>query len=154
MNDQHIPDKIYPKNESNKLLGEKQDGMIALINDETPHLGQTGTPPLSTDAVAFATLSRLRKNLLFTVVIVAITTDTIGTSCLFVSTEAVARDMDLEQGGNAIWIISAYAMAFAACIPLGGRLCDVFPPQWWYLSGFAGMSALTLGNSFGESLQP
>jgi hypothetical protein len=33
--------------------------MIALINDETPHLGQTGTPPLSTDAVAFATLSRL-----------------------------------------------------------------------------------------------
>lgn len=152
MNDQHISENAYREYGSDKSPGENQVGSTPFINDETLDLGQMSTPSLSANAAAFATLSRLRKNLLFTFVAVAITTDTIGTSCLFVSTEAVAQDMDLAQGGNAIWIISAYAMAFAACIPLGGRLCDVFPPQWWYLSAFAGMSALTLGNSFGESL--
>lgn len=104
-----------------------------------------------TNADGFASLARLRKNILYAVVTVAIATDTLGTSCLFVSTEEIARDIGLAEGGNAIWIISAYAMAFAACIPLGGRLCDVSPAQWSYLGGFIGMVGLTLGNSFGES---
>ncbi|MCP6491231.1 hypothetical protein NL519_34355, partial [Klebsiella pneumoniae] len=68
-------------------------------------LGDT-TP---TNADGFASLPRLRKNLLFVVVTIAMATDTLGTSCLFVSTEEIARDMDLSEGGNAIWIISAYA---------------------------------------------
>lgn len=104
-----------------------------------------------TNADGFASLTRLRKNLLFIVVTIAMATDTLGTSCLFVSTEDIARDMNLAEGGNAIWIISSYAMAFAACIPLGGRLCDVLPAQWSFLGGFVGMTGLTLGNSFGES---
>lgn len=109
-----------------------------------------GTTP--TNADGFASLARLRKNLLFVVVTIAMATDTLGTSCLFVSTEEIARNMGLSEGGNAIWIISAYAMAFAACIPLGGRLCDVLPAQWSFLGGFVAMTGLTLGNSFGERL--
>ncbi|KAJ9099734.1 hypothetical protein QFC20_005612 [Naganishia adeliensis] len=101
-----------------------------------------------TNADGFASLTRLRKNLLFIVVTIAMATDTLGTSCLFVSTGEIARDMSLTEGGNAIWIISSYAMAFAACIPLGGRLCDVLPAQWSFLGGFVGMTGLTLGNSF------
>jgi MFS family permease len=105
---------------------------------------------LPTNADEFASLPPLRKNILYVVVTIAMATDTLGESCFFVSTEQIARDMNLAQGGNAIWIISAYAMAFAACIPLAGRLCDVFPAQWWYLGGFVGMSGFTLGNSFGK----
>ncbi|KAJ9127750.1 hypothetical protein QFC24_000033 [Naganishia onofrii] len=41
------------------------------------------------------------------------------------------------QGGNAIWIVSASAMAFAAFIPLGGRLADVLsPPFGEFETGF------------------
>lgn len=116
------------------------------LSDESPELS------IPTNADGFANLTRLRKNLLFTVVTIAMATDTLGTSCLFVSTEAIARDMGLAEGGNAIWIISSYAMAFAACIPLGGRLCDVLPAQWSFLGGFVGMTGLTLGNSFGVPL--
>lgn len=104
-----------------------------------------------TNAEGFALLPPRRKNLLFAVLTVAIAIDTLGTSSLFVSTEEIARDMGLSEGGNAIWIISAYAMAFAACIPLGGRLCDVLPAQWPFIGGFVAMTGLTMGNSFGES---
>ncbi|KAJ9108697.1 hypothetical protein QFC21_000017 [Naganishia friedmannii] len=64
------------------------------------------------------------------------------------TTEIIARDEKLTNGANAIWIISASAMAFAACMPLGGRLADVTPPHWWFVVGCLGMSGFALGNSF------
>lgn len=119
--------------------------------NDLPLSAKPGELFIPTNADGFANLTRLRKNLLFVVVTIAMATDTLGTSCLFVSTEEIARDMGLAEGGNAIWIISSYAMAFAACIPLGGRVCDMLPAQWSYFGGFVGMTGLTLGNSFGES---
>lgn len=96
-----------------------------------------------------AALSRLRKNLLYAVLTLTLGSHNLGISCLFTTTEAIAADLGLDQGGNAIWLISSYAMAFAACIPLGGRLADVAKPQWCFLAGLIGMTALTLGHSFG-----
>lgn len=106
--------------------------------------------PRSSSAV-FASLPQLRKNLIYTVISLALAIDLLNTWGLFTAIDKIARDVGLEQGGNAVWIISAYAVAFAACIPLGGRLCDVLPVQWWFTGGFAGMACLNLGNSFGES---
>jgi MFS family permease len=70
-------------------------------------------------------------------------------TALMTTTELIARDEDLT-GGNAIWILSASAMTFAAFMPLGGRLADVSPPQWWFVSGSLGLSVCAVGNSFGE----
>lgn len=99
---------------------------------------------------AFAVLPRLRKNLLYLVLTLTLGSNNLGISCLFTTTEAIAADLHLDEGGNAIWIVSSYAMAFAACIPLGGRLADIAKPQWCFLGGLIGMTALTLGSSFGR----
>lgn len=114
--------------------------------------GQTESPhDLSQNSAAFASLPRLRKNLLYTTISLALALDIFATWGLFPPLDLVARDLSLAEGGNAVRIVSAYAMAFAACIPLGGRLCDVFPAQWWFVGGFAGMAGLSLGLSFSES---
>ncbi|KAJ9104752.1 hypothetical protein QFC19_003893 [Naganishia cerealis] len=97
-------------------------------------------------------LPSLRKSALYTVCSIAVATEALSTSCLFTATKIVAEDENLTSGGNAVWIFSASAIAFAACIPLGGRLADVSPPHWWLVSGLLGMSAFALGNSFGESV--
>lgn len=103
------------------------------------------------NSAVFASLTPLRKNLIYTIISLALAVDLLNTWGLFTAIDKIARDVGLEQGGNAVWIVSAYAVAFAACIPLGGRLCDVLPVQWWFTGGFAGMACLNLGNSFGES---
>ncbi|KAJ9099710.1 hypothetical protein QFC20_005588, partial [Naganishia adeliensis] len=100
------------------------------------------------NSTIFASLSQLRKNLIYTIISLALAIDLINTWGLFTAIDKIARDVGLEQGGNAVWIVSAYAVAFAACIPLGGRLCDALPVQWWFTGGFAGMACLNLGNSF------
>jgi hypothetical protein len=125
------------------------------INKASPDLPQElpaehTNSPRSTNAHAFAALPSLRKNLLYTVLTSALAINYISNSSLFTTIETIAASIHLSEGGNAIWMISAYAMAFAACIPLAGRLSDVFRPQWCFLSGLAGICALTLGNSFGK----
>ncbi|KAI5454811.1 hypothetical protein NCC49_003693 [Naganishia albida] len=100
------------------------------------------------NSAVFASLTPLRKNLIYTIISLALAVDLLNTWGLFTAIDKIARDVGLEQGGNAVWIVSAYAVAFAACIPLGGRLCDVLPVQWWFTGGFAGMACLNLGNSF------
>jgi hypothetical protein len=95
-------------------------------------------------------LSSLRKNAIYFVCCLAIATDALVATALMTTTELIARDEDLTSGGNAIWILSASAMTFAAFMPLGGRLADVSPPQWWFVSGSLGLSVCAVGNSFGE----
>jgi hypothetical protein len=130
---------------------------IPIDNPNKESSAQSTTSPDSVHDVAhsnsavFASLPQLRKNLIYTVISLALAIDLLNTWGLFTAIDKIARDVGLEQGGNAVWIVSAYAVAFAACIPLGGRLCDVFPVQWWFTGGFAGMACLNLGNSFGES---
>lgn len=98
---------------------------------------------------AFAALSRLRKNLLYLVLIFTLGSHNLGISCFFTTTEAIAADLRLDQGGNAIWVVTSYAMTFAAFIPLSGRLADVVKPQWCFLSGLGGIAVLLLGSGFG-----
>jgi MFS family permease len=118
---------------------------------EQPKIGkeQPATPP-SIPAHPLSLLPRIRSNLLYTTLCIALSLDTLSTSSMLASTEIIAADIGLTEGGNAIWIVSSSAMAFAAFIPLGGRLADVLSPRWWFVGGFVGMAALTLGNSFGE----
>jgi MFS family permease len=124
---------------------------IASSPEECPDTESMPQDVPSTNADAFASLSRFRKNLLYTVITLALAIDVLNVWGIFVALERIAHDVGLEQGGNAIWNVSVYAIAFAACIPLGGRLCDVLPVQWWFVAGFAGMGCLDLGSSFGES---
>jgi hypothetical protein len=154
MDTKHIESANASSAKTSDLTREKELSASTSTANNVSLYQEPLKPTAPTNADGFASLARLRKNILYAVVTVAIATDTLGTSCLFVSTEEIARDIGLAEGGNAIWIISAYAMAFAACIPLGGRLCDVLPAQWSYLGGFIGMAGLTLGNSFGESYVP
>jgi hypothetical protein len=105
------------------------------------------------NSAIFASLSQLRKNLIYNIISLALAVDLLNTWGLSTAIDKIARDVGLKQGGNAVWFVSAYAVAFAACIPLGGRLCDVLPVQWWFTGGFAGVACLNLGYSFGESLR-
>lgn len=123
----------------------------AEIDAKSTSQRDTQLPPANIHANAFASLPRLRKNLLFAVIATALAIDVLGTWGLFVVIDAIAEDIGLAQGGKAIWIVSAYAVAFAACIPLGGRLCDVYPAQWWFTGAFLAVACLNMGNSFGES---
>lgn len=126
--------------------GSKRNPVEDAIHEET----QPSEWSPNSNLGAFAELSATRKNLLYIVLGIALGVDTLGTSAFLTTIDLIAKDIGLDEGGNAIWIVSAYATAFAACIPLGGRLSDISPPQWWFLAGFAAMSGLTLGNSFGK----
>ncbi|KAJ9125081.1 hypothetical protein QFC22_000034, partial [Naganishia vaughanmartiniae] len=108
----------------------------------------TTTAPVHTALHPLAALPSLRKNVLYLLCCLAVAADCLVACALVTATEIVARDQDLTSGGNAVWILSASAMAFAACIPLGGRLADVSPPQWWFVGGSLGVSCFALGNSF------
>jgi hypothetical protein len=120
---------------------EKDTGAQSSVIEQDPSLA---------NSKAFASLSRLRKNLVYTVISVALAVDTLNIWGLFVAIDTVASEIGLAEGGNAVWVISAYAMSFGAFIPLGGRLCDVLPAQLCFIGGFAGMSCLSLGLSFSE----
>ncbi|KAJ9108698.1 hypothetical protein QFC21_000018 [Naganishia friedmannii] len=128
-------DKNGPDQSSEHATDQPNIGNDTLLTPSVP------THPLSQ-------LPRLRRNLLYTVLCIALSLDALSTSSMFTSTEIIAADIGLAEGGNAIWIVSASAMASAAFIPLGGRLADVLPPRWWFVGGFVGMTGLTLGNSF------
>jgi MFS family permease len=134
LNDNDVPERKHGDPISEHTTGQS----------ESPH-------DLSQNSSALASLPRLRKNLLYTTISLALAIDMFATWGLFPPLDLVARDLGLAEGGNAVWIVSAYAMAFAACIPLGGRLCDVFPAQGWFVGGFAGMAGLSLGLSFSGS---
>lgn len=74
------------------------------------------------NSATFASLSQLRKNLIYTIISLALAVDLLNTWGFFTAIDKIACDVVLEQGGNAVWIVSAYAVALAACIPLRGRL--------------------------------
>lgn len=112
--------------------GETADGTESMTQHDKP-----------SNSEAFASLPQFRKNFLYAIISLALAIDVLNTWGIFVAIDTIARDVGLAEGGNAVWIVGAYAMAFAACIPLGGRLCDLFPAQWWFVGGFAGMACLS-----------
>lgn len=130
-------------------MGNSNDEPLALDSGQRLHATTPSEP-----ANPLSTLAPVRKNTLYAVLCVSVSTHALSACCLVTSIQIIAHDMHLGTSGNAIWLVSATAMAFAACIPLGGRLADVFPPQWCFVIGSLGMTSFALGNSFGKPNLP
>jgi hypothetical protein len=61
----------------------------------------------------FAAMSMTRKHILLAIFTSAACIDNIGFNSLLTTTETIATDLGLE-GGNMVWVVTAYGMTFAS----------------------------------------
>ncbi|MDX6361934.1 MAG: hypothetical protein QOC85_937 [Streptomyces sp.] len=74
----------------------------------------------------------------FVVCLVTIVLAILDTQIVSAATVPIVRDLDPEHGIDKIpWLVSAFALASAAMLPLYGKLCDVFGPKQVFTGAIA-----------------
>jgi EmrB/QacA subfamily drug resistance transporter len=68
----------------------------------------------------------------------------LDTSIVGIALPALQRDLGFDAGGLA-WVFNAYVVAFGGLLLLGGRLADIFGPRRLFVTGFAILTAASLG---------
>jgi len=62
----------------------------------------------------------------------------------------ITDDLDLPPS-QGVWVINAYALAFAAFLLVAGRLADTFQVRILFVLGLLGLGTLCLVTSFVEN---
>ncbi|TDL21965.1 MFS general substrate transporter [Rickenella mellea] len=92
-------------------------------------------------------LSTPRKILLLIIFCFAQYLDTFSSSALLASIPPISAALNISNN-EAVWLISAYQLTFAALLLVSGRLTDLYSPKWLFVTGAAGMGASALGAGF------
>ncbi|MEV0639103.1 MFS transporter [Streptomyces sp. NPDC050619] len=86
-----------------------------------------------------------QRRIAFLVCLVTIVLAVLDMQIVSAATVPIVRDLDPAHGIDKIpWLVSAYALASAAMLPLYGRLCDVLGPKQVFLSA---VGAFLLGSA-------
>ncbi|KZT34692.1 MFS general substrate transporter [Sistotremastrum suecicum HHB10207 ss-3] len=108
---------------------------------EAPTLVEPSTPTKS------AKTSNILRVFLLLLFCLAQFLDVFNISALFSSLPVITSELNMTSG-QAIWVISAYQLTFAAFLLLSGRLSDVYNPKYSFVGGTAFLGVLSLGAGF------
>ncbi|KAE8543003.1 hypothetical protein D1P53_000490 [Cryptococcus gattii VGV] len=92
-------------------------------------------------------LSPSRKWFLLLVFSVAQYLDVCSVSALFVLTDAIQKNLDIQYEASS-WIITSYSVTFASFLLFWGRVADLYSAKAVFAYGFLGLGALNLIISF------
>ncbi|KZT34695.1 MFS general substrate transporter [Sistotremastrum suecicum HHB10207 ss-3] len=73
--------------------------------------------------------------------------DIFNISALFAALPVLTTSLEMNAG-QAIWVISAYQLTFAAFLLLSGRVSDVYHPKYSFVGGAAWLGSLCLAAGF------
>jgi len=76
----------------------------------------------------------------------------VDNSIVSVATPAIGRELDASVNA-AIWVTSAYLLAYAVPLLVTGRLGDRFGPKWVYLTGLAIFTLSSLWCGLTDSIE-
>ena len=75
-------------------------------------------------------MTEIRRKVAFVVCLLTIVLALLDMQIVSAATVPIVRDLDPGHGIDKIpWLVSAYALASAAMLPLYGKLCDVVRPK-------------------------
>jgi len=83
-------------------------------------------------------MTETQRKIGFAVCLVTIVLALLDLQIVSAATVPIVRDLDPAHGIDTIpWLVSAYALASAAMLPLYGKLCDVFGPKRVFVAAIA-----------------
>ncbi|WP_211240790.1 MFS transporter [Hamadaea tsunoensis] len=109
------------------------------------------TPPTMTPPA----MTQRQKTISLYVCLLTIVMAVIDNNIVSAAVVPIVRDLDPVNGVDRLpWLVSAFALAATAMLPLYGRLCDVFGPKRVYLGAvatfLAGSALCGVAQSFGQ----
>ncbi|MEU5085443.1 MFS transporter [Streptomyces sp. NPDC021356] len=110
---------------------------------------KTLTDGIRTDAVEAAPAASPRRWWILAVVAVAQLMVVLDATIVNIALPSAQQDLGFSDG-NRQWIVTAYALAFASLLLLGGRIADLFGRKTAFLVGVVGFAAASaLGGAAG-----
>ncbi|KAI0073355.1 MFS general substrate transporter [Panus rudis PR-1116 ss-1] len=73
--------------------------------------------------------------------------DAFNNSALFSAIPSLVNDLQMTES-EATWIISAFQLTFASFLLISGKISDIYNPKHAFISGAAGLGAISVGAGF------
>ncbi|KAH9947514.1 major facilitator superfamily domain-containing protein [Amylocystis lapponica] len=108
------------------------------------------------ESSAFAILAELsnsRKGILLLLFCLGLFLDCVNNTSLYSAIPVISNQLNIPNS-QAVWILSAYQLTFAALLLVSGRASDIYNPKWVFIIGVALMSIFALVDGFIRSEIP